>query len=763
VRCAAVDEKRFIKQKYCKGQITVFLSIIMLSVVILAGVLIDGARIFNAEKQINRAVESAARSVLAGYCSRLKDEYGMFAICPKTAVNLSGDIDMYLRENLMIDGIEGVGYGAKYIDIFDYRIESLDAQPLFNFADNRVVKSQILEFMKYRAPQKVLEGIWDKFSGIGQSTIMAGTYKKKLDVDRILSKMSKAQQSLKKNIEGTTGDGKYQKFYVCKFNEGGSRKKAVENIASIFLEYKKTLIAPADSDPDLKERRLENLKKKLKKNMKDLRENHTEAFFTPNREAEKNIKEIMKFSDEAEIAVKEFESYVKETFAKSDITIPEFKNAIDKDIASMKELILDAKKAETLMHYTLDNCYALQTILDNLNEVEDLIETENIRTLDSTSLIQRLNSDTEKYFNTLKYNYINPFASKSGIDNRKEVADELKALLNDGQSEADIEKSGIKMEELPSHKKTEDNKYYDANITDVNFPEKLNNLSEEINFFDEDTSVMDNAYSFLSSINDVLPKGLTSLRDDIYINEYILGVFKNSVPALKSGKVLKPDVDFRGLEKSARHTFFQSEVEYILHGNSSESINKTMTKAQVMLIRFLLNTLHVYSDSQKRELAYGMAAAAVGWWTGGTAVPAVANLIMCGWGMGEAVIDVKKLLDGELVPFYKLPGDWQLNIGIPPVEGPKSNEKMSFSYYDYLRLFLLLCDSETKLGRIEDLIQLNMQNTHAGFKMEECCMYIKVEAELSTKYFFLTRPFMPAYRNTSDGRHRFKVVKYEGY
>jgi uncharacterized protein YdeI (YjbR/CyaY-like superfamily) len=143
--------------------------------------------------------------------------------------------------------------------------------------------------------------------------------------------------------------------------------------------------------------------------------------------------------------------------------------------------------------------------------------------------------------------------------------------------------------------------------------------------------------------------------------------------------------------------------------------------------------------------------------------------------MSEAVIDVKELMEGHSVPFYKLKGEWKLQIGIESgIENKanevntintinKTNEALCFNYYDYLRLFLLFVDEDKKLSRIQDLIQLDMQQTEHNFAVVKSYAGLSIEAEISMNYLFINSAMMPIKMKTPDGRHSFKVVIYEGY
>ena len=339
---------------------------------------------------------------------------------------------------------------------------------------------------------------------------------------------------------------------------------------------------------------------------------------------------------------------------------------------------------------------------------------------------------------------------------------------------------GIDINQLPSHKKVQSSDFLkedgkvnsDSTGTSENTDSKeasysgnIENIGEDVDFEDEDSDegFSYNAFDFIGTLGDILGDGFSKLRDNLYINEYIMGTFKNVVPALKENGKEEKDLNLRGLDKSKLKTFYNYETEYILQGYESQEKNRLITKGEILLLRFAMDTLHVYMDPEKRRLAEGIAAAVSGWWTGGLGIPIISNLIMCAWGMGEALIDIEQLLKGEAVPFYKQKGDWELSIGLGKSTGQKTDKKLKFTYYDYLRLFLLFKSTEDKINRTEDLIELNCRGEKSGFKMANQNTMLRVEATVSMKYLFVSRLFTPGGSNTSDGRRKFNFVLYEGY
>jgi hypothetical protein len=182
------------------GQITVFLAITLLSVLMLAGLLVDLSRISAGKAVVKRAANSASMSVLAKYNSRLKQDYGIFAIPASSEDELNTCFEEYLAANLSI-AFEDDSF-KKGTDLFDFRIERVKITPILNLSENEVTKQQILEYMKYRAPAELADGFVERLSAVKDVGKMSEGYKKKVGIDKILGSMDKAQQRLKKSIDG---------------------------------------------------------------------------------------------------------------------------------------------------------------------------------------------------------------------------------------------------------------------------------------------------------------------------------------------------------------------------------------------------------------------------------------------------------------------------------------------------------------------------------------------------------------------------------
>ncbi len=208
-------------------------------------------------------------------------------------------------------------------------------------------------------------------------------------------------------------------------------------------------------------------------------------------------------------------------------------------------------------------------------------------------------------------------------------------------------------------------------------------------------------FSDLSALFDLFEQGsmLDGLTDmlgcayeELLMHDYILCYFGNQV------------------EPSSRGSF-SGEMEYMIGGKPKSSENQKIVSNRLMFLRFVLNLSHVFSDGQKQgladEIGRGIALAL----SGGIGGTFYAILVMCAWAATESYLDVEALLKGEEVPLLKQASDWKSSIdGLfgAGEEGTERDNITNLSYTEYLMILLMLEDTETKLLRIADVIEINM-------------------------------------------------------
>jgi len=780
------------------GQVTVFLAITLLSVLMLAGLLVDLSRMSAGRALVKRAADSASMSVLAKYNSRLKQDYGIFAIPAASEEELNSCFEEYLAANLSIPSEDD--HFKRGVDLFDFRIEKVKITPILNLSENEVTKRQILEFMKYRAPVELTEGFIERLSSVKDLGKMSDAYKKKVGIDKILGSMDKAQQKLKKSIDGIgdsvekfingfNQEGSWEAAYniynsLCesagfKINELSSVDESIRKLQEMRAHYENlasqggegsdkdvSIEALKDIDQSLSslwnerykiEKEYAGLKDEIRGKWDEIRNSMTEDYKKANENAIKEIQKIIEKGEKAKIAIAELEEYLSKNFGDDEGEISKgFKEQTQDELDALKKLILDGERAREILQGITENTMVLDNVINIMDGVRPDTGTEGeVPAFLPHDLIEII-----KDYTKIRYDYEKPEKGEEKDDPRKGKADAAKRIISEKLlKDINYLNEGIKNEDLPSHTKISS----DSVLSGAEYEGNLENVADDADLYDEEGCFQENALGFIADIGRNISEDAAALRDNIYINEYIMGMFKTSVPNIVTDEGTAAAKNLHGIDKSSLDTFYDSEVEYIINGNPSQLLNNTMTRGRLLLIRFGLNTLHVYTDAKKKAAATSIATAVAGWWTGGAGIPVITNLIMCGWGMGEAVIDLKELLEGESVPLYKLQGDWRLDIGLPGDSGPQLNKALYFNYQDYLRLFLLTMNEEKKLSRIEDLIQLNIGKTKKDFKMSQSNTYVMVEAEVSMGHLFITKPFVRKQIKTPDGRYVFKVVFYEGY
>jgi uncharacterized protein YoxC len=142
-----------------KGAITVFLALIFMSLIIFAGAIIDIVRITAADRKVQSAINSSARSVLAGYDRELIGGYGIYGI--DTAADAAeDDFYRYLTVNLS-ERHEGISFIDIRVDREDVEVQGMDS-----LLSADAFKRQVQEYMKYRTPIILSESLIEQLKSI---------------------------------------------------------------------------------------------------------------------------------------------------------------------------------------------------------------------------------------------------------------------------------------------------------------------------------------------------------------------------------------------------------------------------------------------------------------------------------------------------------------------------------------------------------------------------------------------------------------------
>jgi hypothetical protein len=658
----------------------------------------------------------------------------------------------------------------------------------------------MIEYMKYRAPAQFAENFMEKIDTVAKTKELTSAYKQKTVIEKKLGKIEKSMKKLQQYIN-LINDFE-EKSFDSSPASGSLLSKLCKNI---ILEEIYQACRGADfgnmETPEEQERASNMMKRvaKLHKDAEEQAEKHKDFLdeqlsvcLIAVKGALQELENIQVLSKQARQDIDNLKSIfqeLKDQNKSGQTENLEMIAALQKDTDKYEEL-LNMEDSQSIFADLKKNLEILKELQKSASELPAWIASESrqisarsLRNLESSfkegaglniidqsqlhSLLRKLTSNIKlKSMKEAASSYediadiLDKSTSSNGKDPRKSTAEAAKKIRNEIQ--------GI----ILSPKKIENPKLLPSYFVNGSYPNKIfseENLSaEEPGYttprvvdefdadFDENSSFVDESFDYIIDFAQTLKRNALDIRNEIYINEYILKTFKDVV-----------EIDNSNTDSKENITFFEKgEVEYIIGGNLNEGINTYLVKGQILLMRFGMNTLHIYTDSQKRLKALEIATAAAG--LTGFGIPIVHNLIMCAWGTAEAIYDVNELYAGKQVPFIKTVDNWRTDLLPSGFEAKdeiqQKAELLDFDYHDYLRLLLLVQDKEAKMNRIEDLIQLNLQQSNPDFKLSSCNTYIKVEASVSIRYWFITKLFVPSkYKNLKGDRHIIHVEAWRGY
>lgn len=180
----------------CKGAVTVMVTLLLIPAILVSGTGVDLARIYTARSIVQDANQLAANSVLASYEALLQDLYGLFGVMNDGKIN---------QEDYVKKAIEGGGWdkGMGTFQIFygstvDPAV--LTPEPNQNLGNPVVLRRQIEEYSKLRAPAIIAELLMEKLDTFEKIQEDARVIKKKLEVDDGVEELEKYYKKIYNHI-----------------------------------------------------------------------------------------------------------------------------------------------------------------------------------------------------------------------------------------------------------------------------------------------------------------------------------------------------------------------------------------------------------------------------------------------------------------------------------------------------------------------------------------------------------------------------------
>ena len=186
----------------CKGAVTVFVTLMLVPAVLISGTGVDLARLYVARSEIQDANQLAANATLASYDALLQDLYGLFGVM-QTDGELAEMMEEYIRLALFGEDWNDRSMGTFshfYGDASSLAVTAKAADEK-NLENTEVLRRQIEEYVKFRAPAIIVNEVLDKLDTFEKIKEDAKVIKAKMDVDDKVDEIEKEYEKLYECIE----------------------------------------------------------------------------------------------------------------------------------------------------------------------------------------------------------------------------------------------------------------------------------------------------------------------------------------------------------------------------------------------------------------------------------------------------------------------------------------------------------------------------------------------------------------------------------
>lgn len=684
-----------------RGSISVFLLLIFMSNYVLAGVLVDGGRARLAAMTAESALDQATQSALTYYDNLLFDMYGLFAMeqgglsgVPAGDAAVQEQLEQllrtYMERTLGIAAPPG-GSGEPQLiagqlvgsvfDGYDFRIEQLNVAGNLNLSQTAITHYQLIEHMKYRAPLQIAAEVGDFVS---QLTSL-------LEFRDQLEAIQKAVQQL---------DEKAKTF----FEEAADVLKQAGAYRDRIGVFAVNPTAPQVTHPDsgvlagLPKPNAQNTNTKnvwdyvraYDDNVRDIFNTPAEEEETFEERAEAVMEELERNRDDLEnkwntmVGASQYLDATREVLRDSLLVLVERGNAIRDEmkaeiqndentrltlepiIAELESVIgelsmyLDIVRRSQLSTNLADIAYRIPKIDQAAGAVLTTIEWGN--TESELSLQEKLLWGNDYFGMGEQFiNDVNEKLQRLGDTYNRYREREIVDEEDTRQSEADRTVPPI----------TNDDRLPLINANDIALavdhgspsPGQMEQLLQSMNAgqltFGNIVGIIDR---LLSLFDELLAAFIADSRDNIYINEYILGNFRNYVH--HAATVDRPLPAGEGERPLAAHLLAPeyenkyhtaAEIEYILAGKLSSIDNVNDIRTRILTMRLVLNLIAIFLEKDKVAIANQLAAPA------GLFTPLVAVVILVAWASAESVLDVEMIMQGKEVALFKWNATWEIS------------------------------------------------------------------------------------------------------
>ena len=187
------------------------------------------------------------------------------------------------------------------------------------------------------------------------------------------------------------------------------------------------------------------------------------------------------------------------------------------------------------------------------------------------------------------------------------------------------------------------------------------------------------------------------------------------------------------------------QLEYLVGGEEHDVENLRITANRICLIREAANVLYLHSNEKLSSQA-DVLASVIAFLTGTPEVKdMIKESIILGWAYAESIYDAKVLFKGGKIPLLKDDASWHYSLS-NALSLWSSDEKSDagMSYEDYLRVILMLENSEKLTLRAMDMVEADIRKTKGNefFRLDACYSALRTEISIGSYFgysFQMTR------------------------
>ena len=202
----------------CKGAVTVMVTLLLIPAILVSGTGVDLARLYAAKSTLQDANLLAANSALAQYDALLQDLYGLFGIM-QSDHEFATMVDSYLQTAVLGEDWFNRDLGTFQL-FYGSDLETTGIVPKAgqNLGNADVLRRQIEEYAKLRAPVIVAEEVLSKLDTFEKVQEDAKIIKEKLEVDDKVENVDKAYRKVYKCIQDIKPCEQYQRNAIDNIN-----------------------------------------------------------------------------------------------------------------------------------------------------------------------------------------------------------------------------------------------------------------------------------------------------------------------------------------------------------------------------------------------------------------------------------------------------------------------------------------------------------------------------------------------------------------